>query len=136
MKVQPVPRSSLRTITSEQPGGQVEVVPSSYAVPGGNFSFGEFRPSGPTGPGHPSLPTPPGPTPAATTPGPSCRGTLAHDPASSSSTLDRRSSTVTRPPMRPARLPSLATNQVCGRPVTVQLAATPPRRPAWSYTVG
>ena len=63
-------------------------------------------------------------------------GSHAHGPASSSSTRERRSSTVRRPPMRPARLPSLATNQVCGRPVTDQLAATPPRRPCWSYTVG
>src|SRR4030095_14955428 len=45
--------------------------------------------------------------------------------------LRLRSSPSSRPAIRPARLPSLATNQVWGRAVTDQLAATPPRRPCW-----
>jgi hypothetical protein len=48
----------------------------------------------------------------------------------------RSSAAVTGLARRPARLPSGATNQVWGRAVTDQLLATPPVRPALSYTVG
>src|ERR671922_283811 len=60
----------------------------------------------------------------------------AQEPDNSSSMRARSSAAVTGLARRPARLPSRATNQVCGRAVTDQLVATPPLRPSLSNTVG